>query len=147
MTSDTLKLDGGTSPTRERTKAILEGELENMQVPTLLQSINMSKMTGRLNISNESSKCDVYFSDGAPQHAEAPENKGDAAIVEILTWEHGQFRFYQGEQSTEKSIKRRLDGLSWKVSRCSTKPNFWTAPASSKTQSCCGSTSASLMSK
>ena len=26
-------------------KAILEGELENMQVPTLLQSINMSKMT------------------------------------------------------------------------------------------------------
>lgn len=107
-TSETLKLE---TTTRERSKAILEGELENMQVPTLLQSINMSKMTGRLNITHDASACNIYFHDGAPQHADSPENKGDAAIVEILTWEQGQFRFYPNEKCDEKTIKRRLDGM------------------------------------
>jgi GGDEF domain-containing protein len=108
-TSETLKLE--TNTTRERSKAILEGELENMQVPTLLQSINMSKMTGRLNITHDASACNVYFHDGTPQHADSPENKGDAAIVEILTWEQGQFRFYPNEKCDDKTIKRRLDGM------------------------------------
>lgn len=107
-TSETLKLETNT---RERSKAILEGELENMQVPTLLQSINMSKMTGRLNITHDAAACNIYFHDGAPQHADSPENRGDAAIVEILTWEQGQFRFYPNEKSDEKTIKRRLDGM------------------------------------
>ncbi len=108
-TSETLKLE--TSATRERSKAILEGELENMQVPTLLQSINMSKMTGRLNITHEANACNIYFHEGAPQHADSPENKGDAAIVEILTWEQGQFRFYPNDKCDDKTIKRRLDGM------------------------------------
>jgi hypothetical protein len=96
---------------KEKGKAILEGDLQNMQIPTLLQSISMSKMSGCLRIRDVASQAQVYFEDGLPVHAESPETTGDMAVCELITWEEGQFRFYPNEKSEVKSVKRRLDGL------------------------------------
>lgn len=96
---------------KDKSKSILEGELANMQIPTLLQSINMSKMTGRLQIEHKASMAAIFFADGLPVHAVSPETKGDTAITEIITWEEGQFHFIPNELTEERTVNRRLDAL------------------------------------
>ena len=96
---------------KDKAKAILEGDLANMQIPTLLQSINMSKMTGRLQIEHKTNMAAIFFADGLPVHAVSPETKGDTAIIEIITWEDGQFHFIPNELTEERTVNRRLDAL------------------------------------
>jgi GGDEF domain-containing protein len=96
---------------KDKAKAILEGELANMQIPTLLQSINMSKMTGRLQIEFKTNMAAIFFAEGLPVHAVSPETKGDTAIIEIITWEDGQFHFIPNELTEERTVNRRLDAL------------------------------------
>jgi hypothetical protein len=91
--------------------ATLEGDLSNMQVPTLLQSISMSKMTGKLLLQDKGQQAYIYFLDGAPTHAVTDESTGDPAIVEMITWEEGQFHFYPQEQTEQKTVKRRVDSM------------------------------------
>jgi hypothetical protein len=91
--------------------ASLEGDLSNMQVPTLLQSISMSKMTGCLRLTNVSGVCSIWFEEGTPLHAETAEARGDQAIIESITLEEGEFHFYPNEKAPEQSVKRRVDSL------------------------------------
>jgi hypothetical protein len=91
--------------------ATMQGDLSNMQIPTLLQSVQMSKMTGWLQLEGSGTAASIYFEDGLPTHATTSETIGDQAIVEIITWEEGSFHFYPNESSTERTVKRRVDGL------------------------------------
>lgn len=95
----------------DTSKASLQGRLENMQITSLFQSIQMSKMTGRLQIFDQGQVSQVYFDDGNPVHASCPEGIGDQAIIETMTWEHGDFRFFPDEKSTEKTVKRRVESM------------------------------------
>lgn len=92
-------------------KAILEGDLKNMQMPNLLQSVAISKMTGRLTVQGASGVAEVFFEEGAPKHAAAREVTGDLALIELLTWEEGEFHFYPEERSPQSTIKKRLDAV------------------------------------
>lgn len=92
-------------------KASLQGRLENMQLPTLVQSIQMSKMSGRLHLYDKGNGAQVFFLDGNPCHATTSESYGDQAIVEMMTWEEGDFAFYPEEHSEERTIRRRLDSM------------------------------------
>ena len=98
-------MPGGTAA------AVLEGDLQNLPIPNLLQSINMTKMTGRLAIKSSKGGGEFYFEDGVPQHAVAADAHGDLALLESLTWEDGKFRFFEGERTIERSVKKRLDSL------------------------------------
>lgn len=91
--------------------ATLAGDLSNMQLPTLLQSISMSKMTGKLRLDDNGQQAVVYFNDGNPVHAATAESTGDQAIVEMITWEEGTFQFFPNEQTNESSVKRRVDSI------------------------------------
>jgi hypothetical protein len=111
--ADTLRMTGtttGSGPLPGKI-ASLEGDLSNMQIPTLLQSINMSKMTGMLQITQASTVASIYFEDGVPTHAESPEATGDQAIVELITWEEGEFHFYPNDRKSDRTVKRRVDAL------------------------------------
>lgn len=92
-------------------KASLQGRLENMQMATLIQSIQMSNMSGRLFISDKGSNAQIFFVDGVPVHATTAEATGDLAVVETMTWEEGDFKFYPGESTEDRTIKRRLDAM------------------------------------
>src|SRR5262249_21913234 len=96
---------------RDRAKAIFEGDLCNMQMSTLLQSISMSKMTGRLQVISEAKSAAVYFQEGVPVHAQSPENTGDAAMLELMIFEVGQFHFVADSTTNERTVKKRLDSL------------------------------------
>lgn len=98
-------------PPTDSSKASLQGRLENMQIATLIQSIQMSKMSGRLQLFDQGITSQIYFLDGTPVHATNAEGAGDAAVVEIMTWEQGDFRFFPEENTQERTVKRRVDGM------------------------------------
>lgn len=91
--------------------AAMEGTIDEGSVPTLLQSINMGKRSGRLAIINEQSMAELFFNQGELYHASALNQIGDGAIMEIVTWESGKFYFYNDEASDEKTINRRIDAI------------------------------------
>lgn len=98
-------------PPKPGVKATLEGDLKNLQVPNLLQSINLAKMTGLLDIRNKLDETKIYFKDGIPIHCWSRDSKGDLALIELLIWEDGEFRFWPEELTTERSVNRRLDAI------------------------------------
>ncbi len=102
-----------TSGAQARTpqRSTLEGDLENMQVPNLLQSIGMGKLTGRLEIKNRTDTAGVFFADGVPLHATLRGAEGDNALIEMVSWEEGQFRFYPEPKTDKKTINKRLEFL------------------------------------
>jgi GGDEF domain-containing protein len=98
-------------PPRPGAKATLEGDLKNLQVPNLLQSINLAKMTGKLDVRSLSENAEVYFQDGIPMHASVKDVSGDQALVELITWAFGEFRFWPDEISHDRTVLKRLDSM------------------------------------
>lgn len=92
-------------------KSTLEGDLRNMQVPNLLQSISMGKLTGRLQIKGKADTAMVYFVDGLPVHATMKGIDGDEALIELIGWDEGQFCFFPEPKTDMKTIKKRLEFL------------------------------------
>lgn len=112
-TSATAQTAGGIvfEPPRPGAKATLEGDLKNLQVPNLLQSINLAKMTGKLDIRTKAENAEVFFQEGIPLHCALKEVKGDAALIELITWTNGEFRFWPEEVTADRSINKRLDSM------------------------------------
>ncbi len=107
----TWQLDPALTDSTTRARAILSGDLRNMQVPNLLQSVVLSKMTGRLGVVSEQGSSDLYFESGVPIHAQIGTTMGDLAIIELLMWEDGQFQFYPDERTSHRTVNKRLDSL------------------------------------
>ncbi|MBX9671730.1 MAG: DUF4388 domain-containing protein [Candidatus Obscuribacterales bacterium] len=98
-------------PPRLGAKATLEGDLNKLQVPNLLQSINLAKMTGRLDIKTKVDSCQVFFQEGIPLHCNVKENNGDSALTELITWTAGEFRFWPDEKTQDRTVNKRLDAI------------------------------------
>jgi GGDEF domain-containing protein len=98
-------------PPRPGAKATLEGDLKNLQMPNLLQSINLAKMTGKLDVRSRVENAEVFFQEGIPVHASLKDTVGDAALVELITWTSGEFRFWADERTVERSVNKRLDAM------------------------------------
>lgn len=92
-------------------KPTLEGDLKNLQIPNVLQSIGMSKGTGRLEVTCKDENGVVYFADGAPVHCVLGSFEGSIALVELVGWDEGEFRFYPENRIEHHTIKKRLDTL------------------------------------
>jgi len=90
---------------------VLEGDVLLMQVPTLLQSVNMERLTGRLEVIYAKDKATLHFNEGVPVHCTTKWEKGEAAIMELATWTSGEFKFFRGPKTSVVSINRRLNGL------------------------------------
>jgi len=91
--------------------SMLQGDLKIVRLHSVLQSIRMSKMTGRLELRDKDGLSDVYFDEGTPVHAEHCGTTGDLALIELLSWQTGQFCFHAGERTSMRTVKNRLDAL------------------------------------
>ena len=89
----------------------LEGDLRNLQVPNLLQTITMGKLTGRLQIQARSDTAQIYFNDGTAVHCRLKGAEGDEAIIQLVGWEEGKFCFFPEPKTNLKTIKKRLEFL------------------------------------
>jgi len=92
-------------------QAALEGDLEKLALPAILQSLNLGKKTGKLVIAGQDGSGEIYFLEGNPNHATTGELTGDFAMIEMLTWQTGKFKFFESEKAGVESIQRRLDSL------------------------------------
>src|SRR5207253_471416 len=81
------------------------------QPPSLLQSIAIAKMTGRLLVQSDTDTAEIFFEDGTPVHAATREGGGESAIVDLMLWEVGDFQFMPDEKSNQKTVTRRLESL------------------------------------
>jgi hypothetical protein len=92
-------------------EAVLQGDISKVPIPTVLQSIQMGQMTGRLAVRSEGRGVDVYFDEGEPVHASDGVDNGQEVILDMITLHVGKFRFLPDERTMERTINRRLDGL------------------------------------
>lgn len=92
-------------------QASLEGDLEKLNLPAVLQSLSLSKMTGRLGIASVFGGADIFLVDGNPVHATTGETKGDHAIIETLLWPSGKFKFFEQEKCADYTLTKRLETL------------------------------------
>ena len=92
-------------------KGTLQGNLKNIQIGNLCQSINMNQMTGRLEIVAPHNKAAVFFVDGNPIHAALRGAEGTEAMIQLQAWTDGEFTFYDENVNVTRSIQRGLIGL------------------------------------
>ncbi len=89
----------------------LRGNLAQMNVIDLMQSLEMGRKSGLLSFTHASDRCDVYIVDGQISHAVYGAVKGDEAVYKVLTWEKGNFQIDFEGRSSEQTITRSTQGL------------------------------------
>lgn len=87
----------------------IEGNLEFTSMALLLRAINMASLNGKLEIVGSDSVGTAYFALGSLNHANTTANTGDTAIVEMVAWRKGTFKFVLDEISSITSISLSLD--------------------------------------
>lgn len=100
-----LKADGTES------KSDFEGDVQNMAIPNLIQSIDMNALTGRLEIDAKTQIGVVYFIDGKPIHCVVDGDEGESALLELISWTQGKFKFFKEDARQQKTINKPLHHL------------------------------------
>ncbi len=89
-------------------KPTLAGDLLDMNLPTLVQSIQMNKGTGRLEIETPSGNSFLFFVEGQPVHCVFNDSDGDNAFLELVNVTTGSFKFFKEPKTSEKTILKGL---------------------------------------
>ncbi|MBI1272044.1 DUF4388 domain-containing protein [bacterium] len=111
LTSTSQKVPVFRQDERVGIQASMEGSLDDWPIPTLLQSINMGKRSGKLMVISDQSMAELFFVSGDLVHATALSQQGELAIMELVTWETGKFYFYNDESTEQRTVKRRIDAI------------------------------------
>ncbi len=96
----------------------LSGELKEVDVAGILQSISLCKMTGRLNVYDSMQQVEIFFNQGELVHAISSPLmdttkgiRGEKVLLEVFTWDDGSFQFQHGWQTSERSVQKHLQNL------------------------------------
>lgn len=92
-------------------KESLKGNLAQVEIANLVQSIRGSSLSGRLKIHRTSSYVHIFFVDGEPQHAEGSRGTGEDCLLQTLCWTSGDFEFEPRLKTSELSISTPFDRL------------------------------------
>lgn len=92
-------------------ESVLRGNLAQMTVMDLLQSLDMGRKTCSLILSNNGDKCEMFFTDGQINHATYGNLKGDEAVYKVLLWTGGNFEINFNGNSREQTVTRTTQGL------------------------------------
>lgn len=92
-------------------ESVLRGNLAQMTVMDLLQSLDMGRKTCSLILSNNGDKCQMFFTDGQINHATYGDLKGEEAVYKVLLWTGGSFEIDFNGSSREQTVSRTTQGL------------------------------------
>jgi len=92
-------------------ETVLRGNLAQMNVIDLLQSLELGHKTCELAISNNGENCSLYFTDGQISHAVYGDLKGDDAVYKVLAWTSGNFQIDFEVSSSQTTCTRSTQGL------------------------------------
>jgi len=90
---------------------MVRGNLAQMNVIDLVQSLEMGRKSCALTFTNENEKCEMYFVEGQVTHAEYGSLVGDAAVFKVLRWTAGSFQMDFEGKSTKHTTQLNTQGL------------------------------------
>lgn len=83
--------------TRGRSGPGMQGELNVMGAPGVLQVCHLTRLTGTLTVKDGGRRMAVRFREGEIIGAEGDGRSGEAAVFALLAWEEGTFKFAPGD--------------------------------------------------
>lgn len=92
-------------------KGILEGDLANLPISNIFQSITTSTLSGRLYVKNPRQEASLWFSEGNLYHCQLGQEVPLEGFFQVMGWSEGSFYFYQNEASDERTINSRVESL------------------------------------
>jgi CheY-like chemotaxis protein len=90
---------------------VLRGNLAQMNVIDLVQSLEMGRKSCQITLTNEGDKCEMFFSEGQVTHAQYGEVTGDAAVFKVLRWTGGNFELNFDGKTSEQTTTLNTQGL------------------------------------
>ncbi len=90
---------------------VLRGNLSQMNVIDLVQSLEMGRKSCQITLTNEGDRCEMYFSEGQVTHAQYGDVAGDAAVFKVLRWTGGNFEMNFEGKTTQQSTTLNTQGL------------------------------------
>ena len=90
---------------------VLRGNLSQMNVIDLVQSLEMGRKSCQITLTNEADRCEMFFSEGQVTHAQYGEVTGDAAVFKVLRWTGGNFELNFDGKTTQQSTTLNTQGL------------------------------------
>src|SRR5437868_2982412 len=90
---------------------VVRGNLSQMNVIDLVQSLEMGRKSCLLKLTNENEKCEMYFREGQVSHAVYGPLTGDAAVFKVLRWTGGSFQIDFEGKTNQESTTLNTQGL------------------------------------
>jgi CheY-like chemotaxis protein len=90
---------------------VVRGNLAQMNVIDLMQSLEMGRKSCQLKLSNAGDKCEVFFVEGRVKHATYGALTGDEAVFKVLRWTGGNFELNFEGKTDQETTKLNTQGL------------------------------------
>src|SRR5271154_2520055 len=90
---------------------VVRGNLAQMNVIDLMQSLEMGRKSCQLSLSNEGDKCEVFFAEGQVKHATYGTLVGDEAVFKVLRWTGGTFQLDFEGKTDKETTQLNTQGL------------------------------------
>jgi DNA-binding response OmpR family regulator len=91
--------------------AVMEGELQVMGAPGVLQVCHLTRLTGTLVVNAGARRTSLRFRDGEIVGAVGDGAEGAAAVHDLLAWEQGRFEFTPGDTGPGQPLGQSFDQL------------------------------------
>lgn len=90
---------------------VVRGNLSQMNVIDLMQSLEMGRKSCQISLSNEGDKCEVFFVEGQVKHATYGSLVGDEAVFKVLRWTGGSFQLDFEGKTDKETTQLNTQGL------------------------------------
>ena len=90
---------------------VVRGNLSQMNVIDLMQSLEMGRKSCQLTLTKEGEKCEVFFAEGQVKHATYGSLVGDEAVFKVLRWTGGNFQLDFEGKTNKETTKLNTQGL------------------------------------
>src|SRR6267154_306378 len=90
---------------------VVRGNLAQMNVIDLMQSLEMGRKSCQLKLNYEGDKCEVFFVEGQVKHATYGALTGDEAVFKVLRWTGGNFELNFEGKTDQETTKLNTQGL------------------------------------
>jgi CheY-like chemotaxis protein len=90
---------------------VVRGNLAQMNVIDLMQSLEMGRKSCQLSLTNEKDRCEVFFVEGQVKHATYGALEGDPAVFKVLQWTGGNFQLNFDGKTDRSTTQLNTQGL------------------------------------
>ena len=90
---------------------VVRGNLSQMNVIDLMQSLEMGRKSCQISLANEGEKCEVFFVEGQVKHATYGSLVGDEAVFKVLRWTGGNFQLDFEGKTDKETTQLNTQGL------------------------------------